>query len=77
MKCNVLIGKGLKNESLIGKSITGKIIGFDEKITVGEIVEYDEKTGIGSVELNESEFSKIDYKPVSGQNIGILSREIV
>jgi len=77
MNCKALIGKGLVKSQVIGKSVTGELIGTKTIITVGQVVDYDEKTGIGTLMIHESEFAKVRMKITEGQNIGIISRQIV
>jgi len=77
MNCKSLIGKGFVKSQVIGKLITGELIGTKATINVGTVVDYDEKTGIGTLKIHESEFAKLRVKVTEGQNIGILSRQIV
>jgi len=77
MNCKSLIGKGFKKSQVVGKSVTGELIGTKTIITVGQVVDYDEKTGIGTLKMNESELASVRMKLTEGQNIGILSRQIV
>lgn len=77
MNCKSLIGKGFTKSQVIGKEVTGELIGTKIIITVGKIVDYDEKTGIATLMVHEGELAKVRKKLTEGQNIGILSREIV
>ena len=77
MNCKALIGKGLVKSQVIGKEVTGELIGTKQVINIGRVTDYDEKTGIGILKVHESEFAKVRMKVTEGQNIGILSRQIV
>lgn len=77
MNCKALIGKGFVKSQVIGKEVTGELIGTKQVINVGRVTDYDEKTGIGTLMIHESEFAKVRMKITEGQNIGIISRQIV
>jgi len=66
MKMKVQLEKQIPN--LIGKNVNVK------ETVVGKVTEYDNETGLATIEVDYDSYSKIGWSPISGNCIGISSR---
>ncbi len=53
--------------------LIGKKVNVKETI-IGKIIEYDIETGMTTIEIDDNSYSKINWNPIAGNNIGISSR---
>jgi len=68
MKMKVQLEKQLPN-------IIGKNVNIKETI-VGKVIEYDVETGMTTIVIDDNSFSKIDWNPIVGHQVGISSKNI-
>lgn len=75
MKCNVQLEKGFNIKEIINKPVSAKY-GFSEvRRVIGKIVGYDEITGVAEMEIDYEILSNLEWKPIVGQDVGILSKK--